>query len=541
MDFHVSARKWRPQTFEEVIGQDHVVQVLRNAISQGSAQAYLFSGIRGTGKTSVARILAKALNCPDTEKRPCNTCPSCMEITEGRSVNVVEIDGASNTSVDDIRDLRETIQYLPLRGTHKVYIIDEVHMLSTSAFNALLKTLEEPPAHLVFILATTEAHKIPATILSRCQHFTFRRIARTEIEARLRKVASDRGVELADRAQTFIARVSEGSLRDALSLLDQAIAYSGKTITEESLSTLLGRAASSLFHRLILGIHQKDAKGLLVLARQVEQQGYDFRQLLADGMEHLRNIIVMQNVAGGEERGLVDLPDEELKEIQSAATLFSKEAMQRLFALFATLQEETRNAPRPYLLFEVTLMKAVMLADLQPIEKIMERIAALTTGTGISETVPQPQNKATAPINTTPKSAPIPVLETAGKIETSPRSPEPIPSRKDNECWQNFLKGVREGRPNLASYLAQGTLLDIEKQKLKIGFPSESSFLISLIQKEENKRWLQSLSKNYFNREMQMVLVPMPEPHLEKETDSDPLVQEALRVFGGTIVQTKEL
>ena len=232
MDYQVSARKYRPGTFDDVIGQPHVVQTLMNSIAtKRIAHAFLFSGTRGVGKTTIARILAKALNCEQGPTgTPCNACANCAEITQGTSVDVVEIDGASNTSVDDVREIRENVKFTPFRGQYRVYIIDEVHMLSNSAFNALLKTLEEPPAHVVFIFATTEIHKIPATILSRCQHYNFRRIAKGEIVQRLRHVAEQDGLAIEDRSLMALARASEGSMRDGLSLLDQIIAFGGKTI-----------------------------------------------------------------------------------------------------------------------------------------------------------------------------------------------------------------------------------------------------------------------------------------------------------------------
>ena len=229
MDYQVSARKYRPGTFDDVIGQPHVVQTLVNSINtKRIAHAYLFSGTRGVGKTTVARILAKALNCEQGPTgTPCATCVNCLEIAQGTSVDVIEIDGASNTSVDDVREIRENVKFTPFRGKYRIYIIDEVHMLSNSAFNALLKTLEEPPSHVVFIFATTEIHKIPATILSRCQHYNFRRIVRTEIMERLRHVAKQDGITIEDRSLAALARASEGSMRDGLSLLDQAVAFGG--------------------------------------------------------------------------------------------------------------------------------------------------------------------------------------------------------------------------------------------------------------------------------------------------------------------------
>ena len=525
MNFQVSARKWRPQTFDEVAGQKHLIQVLTNSVSQGEiAQAYLFSGTRGVGKTTVARILAKAINCTDTTKRPCGQCVSCREISENRSVDVLEIDGASNTSVDDVRDLREKVKYLPLSGKYKVYIIDEVHMLSNAAFNALLKTLEEPPPHLVFILATTEAHKLPATILSRCQHLVFRKIARIEIEAQLRKILFEKNVQASDRVVTFIARSAEGSLRDALSLCDQAIAYSGKSVREEDLATLFGRAAYSTFHLMTIGIAEKNATALLEIAREIENNGYDLRQFLADWIERLRHLIVIQNVKNPD--GLIDLPDEEKKELASAAFLFSKEAMLSLFSIFIKLQEDIKNASRPHLLLEVALMRAVLISDLTPIETI---ITAIKGQTQIPVGVVMP------PV--------MPVSVHQEKRLSPPEPPQQVSPQDTATLWKNILLEVKKTRPNLASYLDQGVVLSVLEKTILLKFSEESSFLISLIEKDENKKLLHPLLKRYFGRDLTLAFETVgtsslrPTPIVGLPLSAPSLVAEALKIFGGEIVK----
>lgn len=540
-EYQVSARKWRPQTFEEVIGQRHVATTLINAVQRGKvAQAYLFSGIRGVGKTTMARLLAKALNCATPNgSSPCNQCDSCREITEGRSVDVVEIDGASNTGVDDVRELREKVKYLPLRGKYKIYIIDEVHMLSNAAFNALLKTLEEPPLHLVFIFATTESHKIPATILSRCQHFVFRRISRQEIIAQLRRVAEERKVRFAERGLVLIAKAAEGSMRDALSLLDQAISYGGQEVSEEDLFTLLGRMGEARFHSLVRAIHDRNAPAVLGLAREIADQGYDLRQFLGDWLEHLRHLIVARTVEGAE--AWIDLPKEEIDEIRSEAALFSDEELQRLFSLFARLQAEIRTAPHPHLLFEVALMKAISLAHLQPVEKILERLELLGGG-GFSS----PQVKG-LPSKLSDKGMPAPAPSIQKAPETTKASPSATaPDKK--RVWQQMISEIKEKRPSLGSFLEQGTLLEITEQKVKIGY--SESFLIPLIQKEENQKLMSSLFKTHFQRDVVLELVDrrgaaIPPPVSGKESTlplptSHPFIQEALRVLGGEVIETQQ-
>lgn len=538
-DYQVSARKWRPQTFEEVIGQRHVATTLINAVQRGKvAQAYLFSGIRGVGKTTMARLLAKALNCATPQgASPCNQCDSCREITEGRSVDVVEIDGASNTGVDDVRELREKVKYLPLRGKYKIYIIDEVHMLSNAAFNALLKTLEEPPLHLVFIFATTESHKIPATILSRCQHFVFRRISRQEIIAQLQRVADERKVRFAERGLVLIAKAAEGSMRDALSLLDQAIAYGGQEVSEEDLFTLLGRMGEARFHLLVRAIHDRNAPAVLGLAKEIADQGYDLRQFLADWLEHLRHLVVARNVEGAE--AWIDLPKEEIDEIRAEAALFSDEELQRLFSLFARLQGEIRTAPHPHLLFEVALMKAISLAHLQPMEKILERLDLLGGGGS-----PAPQVK-TLPSTLSEKGTPSPSTQ---KTQEIPKAPSSSATSDKKRIWQQVISEIKEKRPSLGSFLEQGTLLEITEQRIKIGY--SESFLIPLIQKEENKKLMSALFKTHFQKELALELVELQggavsSPALGKEMKrhsptTHPFIQEALRVLGGEVIETKQ-
>ena len=558
MNFKISARLWRPQTFDEVVGQKHLIQTLSQAVLQGKiAQAYLFSGMRGVGKTSVARILAKALNCSALEGRPCNQCVSCQEITEDRSMDVMQIDGASNTSVDDVRELREIVQYLPLRGARKIVIIDEVHMLSNAAFNALLKTLEEPPPHLVFILATTEAHKIPATILSRCQHFIFRAISTHDLDEQLKKVLSQKEIKISGSVLAFIIRASEGSLRDALSLLDQAIAFGGRNITEEALSVLFGRVSKAVFHKLIRGIQKKDTLSILHIARDIEEGGYDLKHFLLDWIEYLRQMLVVRYVPSGS--SLLDLSDGERKEIEEDGSLFSEEEIHRLFSLFAKLLEEIRNAPRPHLLFEVTLMKSILLAKLEPIEKIIEQISAMAVASPKGTApLPQAQRSPIASLKeggASSTTVPTRVSQPAGlptATETVPSFPipgtgvshvTPIPSPLPLESWTSLLKEVKRERPSLASYLGQGKVLNVQAQKINIGFSEETSFLIPLIQKEENKIWLRALSKRYFEQEMQITCVPMTQSIVCKENETadaahHPLVQEALKVFTGAVLTT---
>ena len=423
MEFQVSARKYRPTTFEEVMGQSHVVQTLSNAIARKRvAHAYVFSGMRGVGKTTVARILAKSLNCekgPTSE--PCRTCPSCVEITRGNSVDVIEIDGASNTGVDDVRELRENVKFAPFHGSYRVYIIDEVHMLSNSAFNALLKILEEPPSHAVFIFATTEVHKIPATILSRCQHFTFRRISRLEIISQLRHVATQTGVTVEDRSLSVLARTSEGSMRDALSLLDQAVSFGGDKLLHEDLEALIGSVPEELVRQMIEAILAHQASQAMTLIGEVVDQGFDVRVYCRAILERIRNLLVACVVPSHQQvQSLLELGEEEGGQIIEQATNLTEPYLQEIFAIVSRTEDSLRGSSHPRFLIEAAVVRAALLDPSTPVAN-----ENAPTTTVEPQPARQPQPKATTtPVVRTPslnKAAP------AEKPPTRPKASEQTP------------------------------------------------------------------------------------------------------------------
>ena len=331
MSYQVLARKWRPQTFAEIVGQGATAETLKNAISQNRiAHAYLFAGARGVGKTTTARILAKALNCRQGPTvNPCNDCASCREVTSGQSIDVLEIDAASNRGIDEIRELRESVRYRAARDRYKVFIIDEVHMLTTEAFNALLKTLEEPPAHVVFILATTELHKVPGTILSRCQHFNFRAISYREIFERLALIAGEEQIRVEERALSAIARASEGSLRDGESLLDQAISLCGEEVKEEQVRDLLGVVPQQLLEDVAGAVIARDSKRVLALVDQVLTSGRNPQQLVRELMGHFRNLLMVK--IAGKDPQLVSVPAEDLARLQTVSGQLSEEDVTPIF------------------------------------------------------------------------------------------------------------------------------------------------------------------------------------------------------------------
>jgi DNA polymerase-3 subunit gamma/tau len=351
-------RRYRSQTFDELIGQEHIVQTLRNALADGRiAHDYLFTGPRGVGKTTVARLLAKAVNCTAAQElRPCGECDSCAAIAEGRAVDVIEMDAASHTSVEDAREIIERVQFRPTNGTYKVYIIDEVHMLSTAAFNALLKTLEEPPGHALFILATTENHKVPATILSRCQRFTFNRHTVGATTAHLRSIAGAEGFALEAGAPEAIARAATGSMRDALSILDQLMAYGGGTITLEQVRGLLGAAESQEVAALVEALITGDTSGALRAVAGVAEQGADLRQFARDLVERLRALMLLK--AGGDPE-LLDVTADELAEIQRQAASSDLGALLAWVKLFSELDYKLRTSPYGQLPLEMAIVEAI--------------------------------------------------------------------------------------------------------------------------------------------------------------------------------------
>ena len=365
MSYTVLARKWRPQAFDEVVGQRHVVQTLQNALStKRVAHAYLFSGVRGVGKTTVARLFAKALNCEKgISANICNQCVSCREITDGISMDVIEIDGASNTGVDDVREIKDSIRYMPSKGRYKVYIIDEVHMLSTNAFNALLKTLEEPPAHAVFILATTEHHKIPLTIISRCQHFNFRRLTTEEVKVKLRVIANEEGMQASDEAIYLISKEAEGSIRDAQSLLDQVVSYAGLQFEKKDVVDLLGLIDTEFLLDILRALVERNGEGVLKLIDDAYNFGYDEKRLCQNLLGLVRDLSVLKSVKNAET--FLDLPAQEVETLKEIVNSIESEELQLYFKYLSQGYDEISHASYSRVVLEMTFLKIARIASAQ--------------------------------------------------------------------------------------------------------------------------------------------------------------------------------
>ncbi|NOR14411.1 MAG: DNA polymerase III subunit gamma/tau [Candidatus Aminicenantes bacterium] len=434
MSYLVYARKYRPMTFEEMVDQKVVVQTLQNAIKNDRvAQAYIFSGMRGVGKTTAARILAKALNCQDGPvPTPCNTCDNCQEINDDRSVDVIEIDGASNTGVDDVRSLREGVQYKPIHCRYKVIIIDEIHMLSKSAFNALLKTLEEPPPSTVFIFATTEFHKVPATIVSRCQHFEFKGIPLADMIAHLGKIAKLENISVTDLGLNLIATAAEGSLRDAQSLLDQAVAFSGETVKDEDLQEILGTINRDILFRYSSAILEERPDAIFPLVEDVIGSGYDLRFFYEGLIQHFRNLLLVRSVkAPG---GLLPLGDEDTRKLKVEAAKASPEELLRYLNALQQAEQGLRFTSHPRFFLEVTLVKLCHFRKIIPLQKLLSNFKGIKTDS--------------APTPPTQKKLPSTGNGTTERTEPVKNISSPPPVNKREEVQRDIPKTESAGTPS---------------------------------------------------------------------------------------------
>ena len=375
MSYTALYRKFRPQEFEDVKGQEHIVTTLKNQIKADRiGHAYLFCGTRGTGKTTIAKIFAKAVNCEHpVDGSPCGECPACKAIAAGNSMNVIEIDAASNNGVDNIRQIREEVEYRPTEGKYKVYIIDEVHMLSIGAFNALLKTLEEPPSYVIFILATTEAHKIPITILSRCQRYDFRRISIETISARLMELMEKEQVTVEERAIRYIAKAADGSMRDALSLLDQCIAfYLGQDLTYDKVLETLGAVDTEIFSRLLRQILEKNVTGAIGVIDEMVIEGRELGQFVNDFTWYLRNLMLVQSSDDMED--VLDISTENLALLKEEAQMVDTDILMRYIRIFSDLSNQIRFATQKRVLVEIALIKLCRPAMETNLDSVLDRI-----------------------------------------------------------------------------------------------------------------------------------------------------------------------
>ena len=533
MAYQVLARKWRPQTFEEVVGQEPITRTLQNALAQGRiAHAFLFSGPRGVGKTSVARILAKALNCEaGPTPHPDNTCQVCQEITSGNSMDVLEIDGASNRGIDEVRDLREKIKYLPAQGKYKVYIIDEVHMLTDPAFNALLKTLEEPPAHAVFILATTAPHKVPVTILSRCQRYDFRRIPTPLIQAHLEKLAAQEGWRLDPEGLALVAREAEGSLRDAQGFLDQVVTFGGDAVPPAEIARILGVTERGALLKALQAIIERRGPELLELIDDLYNQGHDLKRFYQDLAQYVRHLLL----AGlhPEARFLAPVADSEWDDLTRLARSIPPVHLQNLLSVLLQGEEDLRRTPQPRLALEILLLRLIHLEPVLPLSLWLKRLEALeerlSAGVCVAAETPA---KIPATLTAGASAPPASTAEVAGAVAAAE-----VPAEGDLAAkWQAFLKYVQQhGDGPLYGKLSRCRLAGLADHTIRI--TAGRSWNAAGPQHEAR---LQKLVQAFFGPQYSLT-IEMPEPGRKpktaasptKELDFDTLKQQALEIFGG--------
>ncbi len=568
MSYLVLARKWRPRTFDKMVGQEFISRTLKNAVQTDHvAHAFLFAGSRGVGKTSAARILAKCLNCDEGPKpEPCNECSSCMEIEEGRSLDVYEIDGASNTSVDDIRELRENIKYLPRPGKRRVYIIDEVHMLSKSAFNALLKTLEEPPEHVIFIFATTEAHKVPETIQSRCQRFDFRRIPRAKILERLQDMAKEEGYEIEERALSSVAKAADGSMRDAQSLLDQIISYCGTSVPDEAVAEILGIAGREYFYRISEAVLGQDPGACIEALDEVYRSGYDINQFYQDLVEHFRNLLMVRLLP--DPSSVLDMADGEIEELKNQGEQAGPEDLRRLVSILLKAEEDILRSSLPRMGMEVTLIKMAHLGRLEPLDRILEKVAGLEGAGGSRPQAPRvpspgPPAKKSRPRQTAAPSRssdPRPPQEEDRRADAPEQtSPRRIPWNAP-DAWQVFVDTVRSERAMTAALLEDVEQWEVTEKAVKV-FCEDGTFLFDQFRSKETKALLSKSARDCFGeaqrfevcktkglndskakpqaKKEQVETAPPSAPSAVAEAEEDQAVKTALEVFHGTIKDVK--
>lgn len=583
MSYQVIARKWRPQSFTDVVGQNHITQTLSNALSNNRLpHALLFTGPRGTGKTSSARILAKALRCPNAKDFvPCNNCDSCREIATGSSLDVMEIDGASNNGVDAIRELRDTVAFMPSSGKYKIYIIDEVHMLSTSAFNALLKTLEEPPPHVIFIMATTEVNKIPQTILSRCQRFDFRRITTRQITERLRLICERENVQAEDEALWVIARQGDGSMRDSQSLLDQVITFANGPLTRSNVVEILGLTDRALLFETLNALIDRNSKAVLTVIEKISAAGFEPHLFSQDLLEMIRNLLLVK-VSESQATQILEMPDSELQAFNDMAQRLPEEDIHMLFDMALKGGNDIPRAQDPRIVLEVTLLRMASAPKLVDLKTLLQRGPSSSHSAGgarpyVPPVTPTPkghqrlqeaqkvpdvpsglnamkaalENKAKNPAAA--KAAPAPAAP-------APEAPKMATGSTPAEKWMHFIELLRQDDALFAAKIENLLFSKSEGKLISLGVPPKLAFLKEQMADAQARKKLQGFIDSYWGagysfevlisrdqvgesaHALQQKKQQQAEEDLRTKIVENPMVKAAQNVFQGqikSIVETK--
>ncbi len=529
MDFQVSARKWRPQKFSELIGQEHIVRTLSNAIAMDRvSHAFLFSGTRGVGKTTTARILARVLNCetgPTVD--PCGTCSLCREITAGNCIDVQEIDGASNNGVAEARDLIDNVQYATSSARYKIYIIDEVHMLSKSAFNALLKTLEEPPPRVVFIFATTELIKIPETILSRCQCFEFKPLSNAQITKQLALICGQEKIQIDEKGLVEISKIGAGSMRDAQSLLDQVIAYSGKKVDTDSVEAVLGIVGGTTLELFAQRLIQREPSELITVVQDVVNQGKDLHLFCQSVMEYLRNLLMVKVSSSPET--LLNAQTCNLEILKKQAKEFHADELQQMFTILSRAEMEMKNTSLPQMVFEMAILK---LTETRPFKKIDDLIRKINQAESNVQSIrPSPPPPSLSPPSSPPRSA---------------------ADSFDPAAWIKIRQEVSRQRPDFDHYLDKCQPLAPNEKEIQLAFAD--SFTLEMVKTLENRKFIEDVVRSVSGHEVRVTLKldaaadsPAAASEPKKKTTNDggenrqktesEIIQDALDIFGGIVVK----
>jgi len=514
MSYTVFALKWRPQDFESIIGQDHIVGTLKNAIQKDRlAHAYLFAGPRGVGKTSTARILAKALNCKEGPTlKPCQKCPSCLEINQGRSLDVIEIDGASNRGIDEIRALRENVKFSPSLGKYKVYIIDEVHQITPDGFNALLKTLEEPPDFVKFIFATTHPQKIMPTIISRCQRMDFRRITVIEIIEQLEKIIRAEKITIDKEVLFAIAKSSDGSLRDAESILDQLVSFSRGNVSLKDAISVLGMVEQDVLFELTDKIIQKDPAAALKLFNAIIDDGKDPGVFLANLIEHFRNLMVAK-VSKADSK-LVDLPQEVCDRLFKQSQLLSLEEIFTVFNILIATQEMTKRLDSQRIPLEISLVR---LAHRPQDKKQIEPKPAAA----LVEKKEQPLPERTVPDTST----------------QTPPAQISISLENVKNVWSNIINNLAKIKMSVSTYLSEGEPTKVQGNMVTVAFPKTCSLYKESLDRKENKDLIEKTASELCNLDLRVNFILAAEMRQETDTRSHPFIKSAIEMFGGRVIK----